>query len=122
MEQASLLGAVYYGGFGVTLCADPDTFYGPEGILPYQKTASGPIGTFFGRVFGAVMTGMAAIHFLDGPSEAIMKAMAIAGFLMLPQMYLNYADKDNFVTFMWAAQLPVHAVVSYLLGKAGGLL
>ena len=47
--------------------------------------------------------------------------MAIAGLCMLPQMYANFADKENFVEMMWGAQLPVHVITSYILGKAGGL-
>jgi len=121
LDTASLLGAIYYGSFGVTLLANPSMFYGKDGFLPYMKAEMGPVGTFFGRAFGAMMTGLAAIHFTDGPNAAILKAMAIAGICMLPQMYANFADKDNFVELMWGLQLPTHVVVSYILGKAGGL-
>ena len=94
LDTASLIGALYYGGFGVTLLANPSKFYGKDGFLPYMKsevhhchcpwrhclprlmrssrvdpsfTQIGPVGTFFGRAFGAMMTGLAAIHFTDGP-------------------------------------------------------
>ena len=71
---------MYYGGFGVTLLANPEFFYGADGLVPYFKASPGPVGTFFGRAFGACMTGMAALNFLDGADKATMlKAMAIGG-------------------------------------------
>ena len=42
LEQTSLLGVVYQGGFGVTLLADPEFFFGKDGIIPYFKSPVGP--------------------------------------------------------------------------------
>ena len=81
LDTAGLFGAMYYGGFGVTLLANPEFFYGADGLVPYFKASPGPVGTFFGRAFGACMTGMAALNFLEGADKATMlKAMAIGGF------------------------------------------
>ena len=83
LETASLIGAVYNGGFGVTLLADPEKFYGKDGLVPYFSTAMGPVGQkFFGRAFGAMLTAVAAMHFLDGPSVSLCKQMALAGILI----------------------------------------
>ena len=123
LDTAAMLGALYYGGFGVTLLADPEVFYGKDGFLPYFKVAAGPVGRFFGREFGAVMTGMAAANFLDGADKATMlKIMAIAGVCLLPQMYSNSQDDVNFVDWMWKAQIVSHIGVTYVLAKAGGLI
>jgi len=122
LDTASLIGVAYFGGFGVTLLASPEMFYGADGFLPYFKIPAGAVGTFFGRAFGAMMTGMAAIHFLGGPSVDIAKAMAIASVCMLPQMYLNSQDEANMVTMMWKAQIVAHAGVIYIMAKAGGLI
>ena len=47
LEQASLLGALYYGFFGVGLLASPSFFFGPDGLIPYFKEEAGPGGIFF---------------------------------------------------------------------------
>ena len=123
LDTAGLFGAMYYGGFGVTLLANPEFFYGADGLVPYFKASPGPVGTFFGRTFGACMTGMAALNFLDGADKATMlKAMAIGGACMLPQMVSNANDDVNFMTVIWKAQIVVHIATTYVLAKAGGLL
>jgi hypothetical protein len=43
LETTSLVGALYNGGFGVTLLANPDAFYGPNGLLPYFSAELGPV-------------------------------------------------------------------------------
>ena len=93
LEQTSLIGALYNGGFGVTLMANPDLFFGPSGFLPYFSTALGPVAqTFFGKAFGAMLTGIAAMHFLDGPSQSLCKQMAITAALILYPMVLCVMD------------------------------
>ena len=78
---------------------------------------------FFGRAFGACMTGMAALNFLEGADKATMlKAMAIGGACMLPQMVSNANDDVNFMTVIWKAQIVMHIATTYVLAKAGGLL
>ena len=121
LEQTSLVGVAYLGGFGVTLLANPEMFYGKDGLLPYFHSAVGPVGEFFGRAFGAMMTGMAAIHFLDGPQTSVIKAMAVASILLLPVMVNNIMDEGNFIKMMWVPQFVVHIAVCYLLGKGGEL-
>ena len=122
LETASLIGAIYNGGFGVTLLADPEKFYGKDGIMPYFSTAMGPVGQkFFGRAFGAMLTSVAAMHFLDGPSVSLCKQMAIAGVLIFLPMALAVQDADNFVPMMWKAQIVVHLAYCYIVGSAGGL-
>jgi hypothetical protein len=97
LETSSLIGAIYNGGFGVTLMANPDMFYGPNGFLPYFSTEIGVVGqTFFGRAFGAMLTAIAAMHFLDGPTTALCKQMAISAILVLWPMALALQDSDNF--------------------------
>ena len=91
--------------------------------MPYFKASPGPVGTFFGRAFGACMTGMAALNFLEGADKATMlEAMAIGGACMLPQMVSNANDDVNFMTVIWKAQIVVHIATTYVLAKAGGLL
>ena len=42
LEQASLAGAAYYGGFGVTLFANPDFFYVPTACSPTRSPSPAP--------------------------------------------------------------------------------
>ena len=49
-SDLNLLSMLYYGGFGVTLYADPERFYGQGGIVPYDATPPTTVGTFRGRV------------------------------------------------------------------------
>ena len=76
--------------------------------------------TFFGRAFGAMLTAVAAMHFLDGPSATLCKQMAIAGLLIVYPMVLCIMDGDNFAA-IWKAQIVVHLALCYFLATAGGL-
>ena len=90
--------------------------------MPYFSTAMGPVGQkFFGRAFGAMLTAVAAMHFLDGPSVSLCKQMAIAGILIFLPMALAVQDPDNFVPMMWKAQIVVHLAYCYIVGSAGSL-
>ena len=42
LEQTSMLGVAYLGGFGVTNLISTDIFWGSDGILPYFKSETGP--------------------------------------------------------------------------------
>jgi len=120
LEQTSLIGALYNGGFGVTLMANPDLFFGPSGFLPYFSTALGPVAqTFFGKAFGAMLTGIAAMHFLDGPSQSLCKQMAITAALILYPMVLCVMDTANF-TAIWKPQIVAHLGILFITAKAGG--
>merc|ERR1711981_1474879 len=99
--MGSLILALYNGGFGVTLLADPEKFYG--------------------RAFGAMLTGVAAMHFLDGPSASLCKQSAIASALLLIPMVMALNDPDNFIPMMFKAQVLIHAAYIYIVGSAGGL-
>ena len=122
LETASLIGAVYNGGFGLTLLADPEKFYGKDGIMPYFSTAMCPVAQkFFGRSFGAMLTAVAAMHFLDGPSVSLCKQMALSGLMILLPMALALQDPDNFVQMMFRAQIVMHLAYCYVTGAAGGL-
>ena len=122
LETAGLIGAVYNGGFGVTLLADPEKFYGKDGLMPYFSTAMCPTAQkFFGRAFGAMLTAVAAMHFLDGPSVSLCKQMSLAGIMIILPMALALQDPDNFVPMMFRAQIVLHLAYCYITGAAGGL-
>ncbi len=89
VDDLNLLSMLYYGGFGVTLYADPEKFYGHQGLLPYDAVAAGPVGTFRGRAFGSMMTAMAAAAYLDRSSSTVLKMFSIASVLILPLMVQN---------------------------------
>lgn len=76
---------------------------------------------FFGRAFGAMLTGIAAMHFLDGPSASLCKQMAITAALILYPMVLCLSDSENFKP-IWKPQIVVHLALTYFLSKAGGLI
>lgn len=116
VSDLNLLSMIYYGGFGVTLYADPEKFYGKDGIVPYDAVAAGPIGTFRGRAFGAAMTAMAAAAYIDRESSTVLKMFSVASILMLPLMASNTQD-DNFAKEQWKIQIVVHAIVTALQCK-----
>ena len=49
-----------------------------------------------GRAFGAMLTAVAAMHFIDGPTAALCKLMAISAILVLWPMALALQDSANF--------------------------
>ena len=99
-----------------------DRFYGPGGLLPYFSTDIGVVSqTFFGRAFGAMLTAIAAMHFLDGPTVSLVKQMAISGLLVVYPMVLALMDTDNNFAAIWKPQIVVHLVLCYFLAKGGGL-
>ena len=76
---------------------------------------------FFARSFGAFMAACAYSHFTDGPSAAVVKYMAVAGALMMPQWALCTMDDEGHNTLLWKIHTPVQLGMIALLGKAGGL-
>ena len=121
-ETTALIGAIYNGGFGVTLLASPEMFYGKDGLMPYFKTAIGPVAqTFIGRAFGACLTALAASNFIDIPKEAACKLLAYSAILVFIPMVLTLQDSENFVPMMWRVQIAVHCGLTYLLSKGAGL-
>ena len=121
LETSSLIGALYNGGFGVTLMANPEMFYGKDGFLPYFATDMGVVAQqFFGRAFGAMLTTVAVMHFLDGPTQQMCKFMAISAILVLWPMALALQDSANFLP-IWKPQVVAHLGIIYILSKAGGL-
>ena len=60
-KTMNTIGAVYHGGFGLGLYADPNAFAdsGPS-PLKYTADAEGPVGEFLGRAFGGMMLAMMA--------------------------------------------------------------
>jgi hypothetical protein len=122
LETSSLIGALYNGGFGVTLMVNPDAFYGPNGVMPYFSAELGVVAQkFFGRAFGAMLTGLAAMHFLDGASQTLCKQMAITAILILYPMALCVLDEANFKA-IWKPQMAMHLALVYITSKAGGLI
>ena len=123
-ETTALIGAIYNGGFGVTLLASPEMFYGKDGLMPYFKTAIGPVAqTFIGRAFGACLTALASANFIEGiPKEAVCKLYAYGALLVLIPMLLTLQDTENFVAMMWRLQVPVHSGLIYILSKGAGLI
>jgi hypothetical protein len=77
--------------------------------------------TFFGRAFGGMLTAVAAMHFLDGPSVSLCKQMSLAGIMIILPMALALQDPDNFVPMMFRAQIVMHLAYCYITGAAGGL-
>ena len=73
------------------------------------------------RSFGAFMAACAYSHFTDGPSAAVVKYMAVAGALMMPQWALCTMDDEGHNTLLWKIHTPVQLGMIALLGKAGGL-
>ena len=102
--------------------ADPDKFFGPDGLMPYFSAQLGPVAqTFFGKAFGVMLTSVAIMHFWDGPSDALVKYMAVSALLMLYPMVLAVMDGANF-TGLFKPQIVVHLGLCYLLSKAAGLM
>lgn len=116
----NLIGACYYGGFGITLLISPETFYGPTGFLPYMRTTTtGAVTTFFGRSFGAMMVGLASGYFFDAGSTTLSKMFAVAAAALTPVMISNSMDDANFISWMWMAQLAAHLPLLLMWFSAG---
>ena len=49
LETATFYGALYMGGFGVTLYAEPAFFYGKGGVMPYFNNESSFLSQFQGE-------------------------------------------------------------------------
>ena len=116
----ALAAQLYSGGFGVCLLADPMYFFGKGGVMPYFNTDCSPVGKFFGRGFGAMLTALAAQHWLEGPSTALLKQMTLAMALTLPPIWNNLNDDKNFIANIWKAQVLAHAALLAITAKAAG--
>merc|ERR1712072_948508 len=86
----NLAAAVYHASFGAGLYADPNCF-AESGASPLKYTADteGPVGSFMGRSFGAMMLGMGSIALFDKESEGVTKMFAVIMSLFCPIMAAN---------------------------------
>ena len=95
-------------------------FFGKGGVMPYFNTDCSPVGKFFGRGFGAMLTALAALHWLEGPSTALLKQMTLAAALTLVPIWNNLNDDKNFIANIWKAQVLAHAALLAITAKAAG--
>ena len=69
--------ALYFGGFGATLLADPSMYFA-GGALPYWTTPlDNEAGDIQNRMFGAQLLGIGVMAFLHG-GEALVKKLVTA--------------------------------------------
>ena len=95
---------------------------GKDGFLPYFNTEMGVVAQkFFGRAFGAMLTSIAAGHFMNGASAEYCKVMAVGAILMLWPMFQALTGGDDF-PFIWKPQVVMHLALCYILSKAGNLI
>merc|ERR1719174_25480 len=105
-----MLGAVYYGGFGLTNLVNGELFFGPSGFLPYFNTESGAVGDFYARGFGAFLLALASGHFLSGASVALCKQFTVGAILIMVPFIFALRDPDNFKALMFKGQVAMHLV------------
>ena len=130
--------ALYFGGFGATLLADPSMYFA-GGALPYWTTPlDNEAGDIQNRMFGAQLLGIGIMAFLHGGEALIKKLVFFTMLITIYPMYLALAKEtraplpqkvdglpDNIG--MWEAQLAIHsfltfiAMTQYLMaGPSGG--
>merc|ERR1719506_2598854 len=106
LDTATFYGALYMGGFGVTLYAEPAFFYGKGGVMPYFNNESSFMSQFNGRGFGSRLMALAAGHFLAPGDKTVAKMMSIASVSMLPVIVqATFGGDPGAVEFMWKAQV-----------------
>ena len=122
-KTMNTIGAVYHGGFGLGLYADPNAFAdsGPS-PLKYTADAEGPVGEFLGRAFGGMMLAMSTAGYFAPESEGVMKMYAVAEALFTPLLIKNIKDESGSMkTGMWKLQALMHIPLAALsLYKAFG--
>ena len=105
----NLVNALYYGGYGVPLLVDGDQFFGPDGMMPYQKKEiEGPVGKFFSKFTGAMFVALSAGYLFDKDSVTLAKQFGIGSALFVPLLFKNAADGENFNGKLWAIQKLIH--------------
>ena len=104
----NLAAAVYHASFGAGLFTDPNCF-AESGASPlkYTADAEGPVGSFLGRSFGAMMLGMGSIALFDKESEGVTKMFAVIMSLFCPIMTANTKEDSAGAghTQMWKLQV-----------------
>ena len=91
-EKANLLGALYVGGFGVSLYLSASFCFGSGGLVPYfaEDTLEGPsAAAWFARSFGAQLLALASGYYFAPKSELTTKIMAIGMLTMLPHIAMT---------------------------------
>ena len=89
--------ALYFGGFGATLLADPSMYFA-GGALPYWTTPlDNEAGDIQNRMFGAQLLGIGIIAFLHG-GEALVKMLVALG-NQSRVLVVRRADKQIFAQF-----------------------
>merc|ERR1719305_258322 len=97
------------GGYGVPLLIDGDKFFGPDGMMPYQKKdIEGPVGKFFSKFTGAMFMALSAGYLFDKDSETLAKQFGIGSALFIPLLFKNAADDVNFNSKLWMLQKFIH--------------
>ena len=105
----NLVNSLYYGGYGVPLLIDGDKFFGPDGMMPYQKKdIEGPVGKFFSKFTGAMFMALSAGYLFDKDSETLAKQFGIGSALFIPLLFKNAADDVNFNSKLWMLQKFIH--------------
>ena len=109
VSTINLVNAVYYGGYGVPLAVDGDKFFGPDGMMPYQKKdIEGPVGKFFSRFLGVMFMSLASGYLFDKESITLTKQFGLGSLGFIPLLVKNAKDEANFNKPLWVLQHFIH--------------
>ena len=100
-KQSNLVNALYYGGYGITLLANPNLFFGPNGILPYFRHDFEGGGLWMARAMGACLVGLASGTYFAPKSRLSSKMNLVAHTCMWPLFPMAVADPKNFTSWLW---------------------
>ena len=123
LDNAKLLNLFYAGGFGLMLVANPEFFFGPQGLTPYFAQAGNELSQWNGRAFGAQLIGLASFYFFgkdEATSKMGLKMCTVAHTCMVPLMLKGAFDEcGTYANSMWKVQLLIHFPVLYATYAAG---
>ena len=71
ISKTNLVNALYLGGYGLTLLANPNMCYGPNGLIPYFKHDFEGAGLWMARAFGACLIGLASGSYIEPKSKIV---------------------------------------------------
>ena len=101
-----MLFALYFGGFGATLLADPGMYFG-GGALPYWTTPlADDAADIQNRMFGAQLLGIGIMAFLHGGEALIKKLVFFTMLITIYPMYLALAKETRAPHKPWSIQSP----------------
>ena len=121
VERANLAWAVYAGGYGVCLMANPEAAFGAEGLVPYFTAPFCGIATFFARMFGAALIGLGIVPYMTDKASKISLKMALAVTVLHMPLFIMVAMNPGalFAETMWKAQCVIHAALIGAIYNAG---